>query len=246
MTNTTDTPETAGPAPAAPAPAARGPVLTIATSNIYVGEGDVARLTALIRHYDVDVLAIQENTPEWDAAAQRAGLRDLLPYGLSRPDARPGAAGIALWSRWPVDPERLPGGGGRSLGGLLAIAGTQPVMIRSAHPFPPFSAHNVDCWQSCTKALAQTATNPGGAIVAGDFNASLDHHPLRHLLHHGFRDTSEERGLALRPTWTNSSWAALTLDHIFITSHIAVEQVTAHDLPSSDHDVLIARLRLPR
>ncbi|MBO9532171.1 MAG: endonuclease/exonuclease/phosphatase family protein [Solirubrobacteraceae bacterium] len=229
-------------------PAARGPIVTIATGNVLVGHADPTFLARLVRGEHVDLLAIQENTPEWDAAARRAGLLRTLTHGATDPDPRPGAAGLALWSRWPIT--RLPAAPGdhRSLGGLVNVPGAAtPVHVRSVHPPPPFNARNVPCWKRCTRAFRHAADATGDALLVGDFNATLDHHPIRSLLgDDGFRDAAEEAGAAWRPTWSNGSWATLTIDHVLATRRIAIEGVTVHDLPGSDHDVVVARVRLPR
>ena len=235
-----------GRATADPQPAARGPVITVATSNIYVGEADTAALTRLVRTRHIDILAIEENTPESDAAARRAGLRRLLPHGFSTPDPRPGAAGLALWSRWPIDRIAPAPGDHRSLGGLIHIPGAAPIHVRAVHPPPPFNAGNMPCWQRCTRAFTSAQHATGNAILAGDYNATLDHHPLRALLRSGYRDAAEQSGIAWRPTWTNGSWAHLTIDHILVTPRIAVLGVTTHDLAATDHDVVVTRLRLPQ
>jgi endonuclease/exonuclease/phosphatase family metal-dependent hydrolase len=229
-----------------PQPAARGPVITVATSNVFLGTADTAALTRLVRAHGVDILAIEENTPEWDAAARRAGLRTLLPDGISIPDQHHGAAGLALWSRWPIETVPPAPGDHRSLGGIIRIPGAPPIHIRSVHPSPPFNTANIPCWRHCTRAFAKANTVEPNAILAGDFNATLDHHPLRGVLRSGYRDAAEQTGYAWHPTWTNGSWATLTIDHILVTRRIAVLGVTAHDLAATDHDVVVTRLRLPR
>ncbi|MEH3052805.1 MAG: endonuclease/exonuclease/phosphatase family protein [Patulibacter minatonensis] len=228
-------------------PAADGPVVTIATANVFVGEGSTSDLADLLRRHHVDVLAIQENTPEFDARAQGAGIREQLPSWLSDPDPRPGTAGLALLSRWPIDPVPPATGDHRSIGGLIHIPGASRTLhLRSVHPPPPFRSTTVPCWQRCTRTLARTRQTTTDVILAGDYNATLDHHPLRDLLASGFRDAAEQTGHAWRPTWSRNALLRLSLDHILVTDRIAVEQVTTHDLHRSDHDVVITRLRLPR
>lgn len=230
-----------------PQPRATGPIITIATSNVLVGEGSTTALTTLLRREHVDLLAVEENTPDWDDQAEQAGLRDLLPEGFSAARARPGAAGLALLSRWPTTPVAHRANDRRSIGATIAIPGAAPIQVRAAHPPPPFNATNMDCWRHCIPALATTTAASPNAIIAGDFNATLDEHPLRQLLARGgFRDAAAQAGEAWRPTWSNGRWATLSIDHVLVTSKIAVLGVTVHDLPGSDHDVVVARLRLPR
>lgn len=234
-----------------PQPRADGPRFTVATANLLVGRSDPAWLAREAVRARVDVLAVQENTVAWDERAQASPLAAQFPHVLSVPDREGRASGLALWSRWPLRRVPSPEGDSRTLGALVAVPGAAPVQVRSAHPFPPFNMHNLRCWRVCTRALIGVRSGPasGGArdaILAGDWNATLDHHPLRDLLASGFRDAAEERGLAWRPTWSNGSWQGLSLDHVLVSERVAVLKVRAHDQPGSDHDVVVATLRLPR
>jgi hypothetical protein len=52
-----------------------------------------------------DLVALQEVDPDGAAGLARSGVLDLFPYSVI--ETRPGASGIALWSRFPlVNPER--------------------------------------------------------------------------------------------------------------------------------------------
>lgn len=228
-------------------PSARGPELTVATANVYIGHSDPAALERRAASAGVDVFAIQENTRRWDAAMLRSRLAQRFPYRITVPGREGRADGLAVLSRWPIERVPPPAGDARSLGAYVRVPGaTGLVLVRSVHPFPPFDAHNLVCWRRCIRALEASQRFARSTILAGDWNATLDHHPLRDLMASGFRDAAEERGLGLRPTWSNGSWGRLTIDHVLVTRGVAVQGVTAHDQPGSDHDVLIARLRLPR
>lgn len=78
-------------------PVAAGPSLVVATANLYYGQADPRAVMDLVRAHDVDVLSLQELTPEAAAALDAAGLTELLPHRVFQPDAR--AAGTGLASR---------------------------------------------------------------------------------------------------------------------------------------------------
>lgn len=227
-----------------PQPGARGPQLVVATSNVMFGEGDAKALAALARRERVDVLALQEDTPDFTEDLAATGLRDELPYGALWP--APGAKGVSLLSRYPVDeipPTRFDF---RSRGGVVTHPGGARVQVRSVHPPPPFRAELLRPWKRRQAALPGPAANGVPTILAGDFNATLDHHPMRRTLARGYRDAADQAGMAWRPTWSNARWATLTIDHVLVPGTVAVEGVTVHHLPGSDHDVVVSRLRLPR
>lgn len=228
-------------------PAARGPELTVATANVFLGRSDPDALARRAAEGQVDVFAIQENTRRWDAAMRRSSLAARFPYLVTMPGPEGRADGLAVLSRWPIERVARPAGDDRSLGVVVAVPGTRTLVhVRSVHPYPPFSAQNLPCWRRCIRALAATHAPGQATILAGDWNATLDHHPVRDLMSAGFRDASEETGLGLRPTWSNGTWGGLVIDHVLVSSSVAVRGVTAHDQPGSDHDVVVARLRLPR
>lgn len=224
-------------------PRAAGPPLTVATSNVMFGEGDAAELVRIVRRDGIDVLAVQEDTPDFTDDLAAAGLGRMLPYGALHPE--PGARGVSLYSRYPVSeipPTRYDF---RSRGGLVTVPGTDPVHIRSVHPPPPFRGELLGPWKRRMGALP-SADPTTTTILAGDYNATLDHHPFRALLARGYRDAADQTGDAWRPTWSNGRWATLTIDHVLVSSRVAVDDVAIHHLPGSDHDVVVSRLRLPK
>jgi endonuclease/exonuclease/phosphatase (EEP) superfamily protein YafD len=83
-------------------------------------------------------------------------------------------------------------------------------------------------------------------VLAGDFNATLDHATLRRLIGRGYADAADRAGRGLVPTWgLGQSRPPLTIDHVLLDRRCAVQSVQIHDLPGSDHRALFARLRLP-
>jgi hypothetical protein len=88
-------------------PYGTGTELRVLTANLYVGRGDATTLVDLVRDYRVDVLSVQELTPEAAAALDRAGLAAELPYRVFRPG--PTSTGAGLAARYPLEPRSLTG-----------------------------------------------------------------------------------------------------------------------------------------
>ena len=61
-------------------PAAGVPTLAVATANLQFGEADPAALVALVRAERIDVLGLEELTPDAEARLGAAGLFDELPF----------------------------------------------------------------------------------------------------------------------------------------------------------------------
>lgn len=112
----------------------------------------------------------------------------------------------------------------------------------------PYSMAALDSWR--IDLLAQPAATPDGPprILAGDFNATLDHAPLRALLDTGYVDAARAAGAGLIGTWgpyDGDVIPPVTIDHVLVDARIGVRKVSVHPLPGSDHRPVLAELSLP-
>ncbi|MDX6716509.1 MAG: hypothetical protein QOH30_3067 [Baekduia sp.] len=222
--------------------------LRVMTANLYQGRGDPATIVRLVREHGVDVLSLQELTPEEVARLDAAGLRRLLPY--RDVDARGGASGTGLFTNRPL--RHLPQVNAIQLmaepRALLRVEGAPPVEVEAVHPPPPLHAQ-VGVWQRMLREIpAVDRTGPTLRIVAGDFNATFDHRELRHVLDRGFVDAADATGEGLRTTWPAGRRLPpeITIDHVLIDPRIAAHALSVHTVPGSDHRAVIATLALPR
>ncbi|MEU7839438.1 endonuclease/exonuclease/phosphatase family protein [Micromonospora sp. NPDC049114] len=235
---------------AAPQPAATGPTIRLLTANLLVGAADPGALVELVRQHRVDVLTVQEFTPEAQAGLDRVGLDRLLPY--RQLNAQVGTPGSALYSRWPISDVGIRnnrgGWGFTQAYGTLAVPGGPPVRVESAHPAAPSALDQVGAWRA--DLIAQPPATPGGGlrILAGDFNSTLDHGPLRALLRTGYVDAADATGTGLTGTWgpyDGDLIPPVTIDHVLVDRRIAANKVEVFGLGGSDHRPVLATLRLP-
>ncbi|PYC75273.1 endonuclease [Micromonospora arborensis] len=235
---------------AAPQPAAAGPTVRLLTANLLAGSGDAGTLVELVRRHEVDVLTVQEFTPEAQAALDQLGLDRLLPH--RQLNAEIGTPGSGVYSRWPVTDlglrRNLNGWGFTQAYGTIAVPGAPPVRVESAHPSAPYAVDQVGAWR--TDLTAQPPATPDGGlqILAGDFNATLDHSPLRALLRSGYVDAADAAGKGLTGTWgpyDGDLIPPVTIDHVLVDRRIAVRSVRVLALPGSDHRPVLATLTLP-
>ena len=87
-----------------------------------------------------------------------------------------------------------------------------------------------------------------GAILAGDFNATLDHSVLRSLISTGYRDAADVVGKGFVGTWgpyDGDRIPPVTLDRVLADKRIGVVDVAVFDLAGSDHRPVMATLTLP-
>jgi endonuclease/exonuclease/phosphatase (EEP) superfamily protein YafD len=80
-------------------------------------------------------------------------------------------------------------------------------------------------------------------VVAGDFNATVDHAQFRDLLDHGYSDAAEQSGAGYLPTYPNDRWYGplIGIDHVLVRG-MRAGSVDTYGLPGSDHRALLARL----
>ncbi|WP_432824330.1 endonuclease/exonuclease/phosphatase family protein [Dactylosporangium sp. CA-092794] len=231
-------------------PPGEGVRLRVMSANLLFGTGAGPALVDQAKVDDVDVLAVQELTADGLAALAAAGLDALLPHRVVSP--APGGAGSGLFSRHPIDEpgvrtlERIP------MTQALAtvhVPGAGPVLVECAHPYPPRPGRT-GTWAA--QLAAQPVPDPDAPprVLLGDFNATLDHAPLRRLLRAGYRDAAAARGRGLHPTWpyrtvTLPFWTPpVTLDHVLADRRIGVREFGTRRTPGSDHRAVVAELVL--
>jgi endonuclease/exonuclease/phosphatase family metal-dependent hydrolase len=161
-------------------------------------------------------------------------------------DARPGAAGSGLYSRHPLRalPEQ------RTQMAMpqaeFTLPGGRQVAITAVHPVPPISPQAFRDWRYDIGHLPSARAAAPVRILAGDFNATLDHATLRSLIDRGYADAADRTGAGLVPTWgLGSARPPLTIDHVLVDERCAVRKVKVYDLNGSDHRAVFAEIRLP-
>ncbi|MGK3200624.1 endonuclease/exonuclease/phosphatase family protein [Amycolatopsis sp. MEPSY49] len=218
-----------------------GKTLRVLASNLLYGQADPKAVVDLVREQRIDVLNLVEMTPRVVDGLTAAGLFQLLPYRVLHP--APGAFGSGIVSRFPLKEVNLTGDSAAKQPGAQADLGDGVVAeIVAVHPISP----DVDTpqWEREIKDLSRAAGEHGLRILAGDFNATLDHAAFRTVLSRGYNDAAEERGAGLTPTWPSSS-PVVTIDHVVVDNRAAVQDYRVFDVAGSDHRAVFAEVRLP-
>jgi endonuclease/exonuclease/phosphatase family metal-dependent hydrolase len=232
-----------------PQPAASGPVLRVLSANMFFGQGDAEVIVALVRQAGVDVLCLQELTGDAVTRLKQAGLDELLPHAQHElRGSSHAAAGSAIYARFPLSeggPAMQPSLMAQPTA-LLELPGGETVELVCVHPCAP----GVRRWGGPTRWRAELeALPPPGKlprVVAGDFNATLDHAAFRGVLRLGYADAAQQTGSALTPTWGIPGRGALIpLDHVLVSPGCAVRAFSVHVVPHSDHRAVYAEVQLP-
>ena len=219
-----------------------GGTLRVMAANLYYGRADPQAIVNLVRERRVDVLNLVELTPKVIDGLTAAGLFTLLPNRVLHPE--PGAYGSGIVSRFPLKEVELTGDSAAKQPGAQADLGNGVVVeIVAVHPQSPDAG--ADQWVREMKDLSDSDRDHGLRILAGDFNATLDHAAFRTVLARGYQDAGDARGEALTPTWPATYFPVVTLDHVLVDSRAAVRDYGVLDVPGSDHRAVFAEVQLP-
>ena len=223
-----------------------GPELRVLSANMHFGTGSVEELLALVRRERPDVLSVQELTPRLARELEAAGLSELMPEQVLEPGGR--GAGIGLYSRVPLAVASAPGERRNPLViAGVAVEGAPPVEVAAVHPPPPLR-RALPAWRRDLRALPPATPDGALRILAGDFNATLDHAELRRLLDTGYEDAADEVGAGLKGTWPRGRRfpPPVAIDHVLADTRIGVRAFSVHTITGTDHRAVLAELVLPR
>lgn len=125
-------------------------------------------------------------------------------------------------------------------------AGTE-VEVVAVHTVAPVGRVQPSEWRAELAALPPPLPGSATRLLVGDFNATLDHQPLRVLLDTGYRDATDLLGQGLRATWpTDTSIAPVAaIDHVLVEQNCLVRSFATVPLPNGDHRAVVAEIMLP-
>jgi endonuclease/exonuclease/phosphatase (EEP) superfamily protein YafD len=227
--------------------------IRVLSSNLRYGEADPAFVVSLGKE-NADVVTVSELTPEAVQNLEQAGIESTFPYSSLHPE--PGAGGIGIWSRYPLD----------SLSALRHPDVTMPAarlqvpglrfepLLASVHVYSPVAGetNTVDEWRS-GMASAKTqldsfaaTAGPAAVIIGGDYNSTPDMRQFRDLLTNGYRDAVEQSGSGFAPTFPSNRRIPpmITIDHV-LTRNATASSVRTIKVPGSDHRALLVTVRVP-
>ncbi|GAA1941965.1 endonuclease/exonuclease/phosphatase family protein [Amycolatopsis minnesotensis] len=224
-------------------PAKGGRPLRILSANLYFGQADAKAVVGMVRDHDVEVLSLLELTSNAVAALDAAGLFTLLPNRVLH--AMPGGAGSGLASKYPLSELSL---ANRSKlaqpSARVDLGDGAAVEVVAVHPVPPTSS-STD-WRADLDKLPMATADLPVRLLAGDFNATLDHAALRRFLDGGYADAAARTGNGLKPTWPDGIFPPpVTIDHVLVDDRVAVNDYQVLDIPGSDHSAIFSGLIVP-
>jgi endonuclease/exonuclease/phosphatase (EEP) superfamily protein YafD len=225
---------------AQPAAAEDARTFQVMTANLLRGNADPIEVMETVAREKVDILVLQEVTPEALAALDKAGLSAALPERAGEPGF--GVMGTMILSVGAIlGVRRLD----THLGSYAATVALPQGKVRllGVHPAPPTQ---VDAWSGDLGVIEDDAGD-GVDLLAGDFNATSDHKPMRRIYDAGFRDAAEVANAGWQPTWpANGSMVGLPsppvvqIDHVLVGERLTALATRTVDIDGTDHRAVIA------
>jgi endonuclease/exonuclease/phosphatase (EEP) superfamily protein YafD len=223
-------------------------VITVATANLYFRNPVPGNALEAVLSRRPDLIAFQEVSPEvadrLRADAPPAGYR----WAVLRP--RWGSTGLAVLSRHPVVDEQLLSVGRQPFLRVDVDVNGTMVSLLNVHIEAPVSRAAAARWRAQLGAVREIIGSlpPRPIVVAGDFNATVDHRPFRRLLSPALRDVAQQRGSRWLATWPVGRTGIpplIQLDHVLLSSELSTTALDAWDVPGSDHKLLVTSVGVP-
>jgi endonuclease/exonuclease/phosphatase (EEP) superfamily protein YafD len=226
-------------------PSVDGDRLRIMSVNLFIGRADARTVMRIAREQKVDLLVMPELTEAEAAALDREGLAELLPSRVF--DIDTSGSGTAVASRYELRQHVLMDETTLSQPSVVVdMPGGEDVDLTAVHIQPGVRSGGAATWRQELGQLPTTTPDELVRILAGDFNASLDHATLRTVVDRGYSDAAEETGAGLEATW--ESWPfgpPVTIDHILVDNRCAIGSYAVFDIPGSDHNAIVSEIILP-
>jgi endonuclease/exonuclease/phosphatase (EEP) superfamily protein YafD len=218
--------------------------LRLMQANLLWSNGNYAALREAVHEAHPDILVLQELTEEW--LDQTQGFVASYPYYKTVP--RPAGAGMALFSRYPLEAAAvltLDASTHTALLAQLNIEGAA-VSLLCLHPPTPVSPDKfLNRNRQFTEAASILRSAKGHGILIGDLNTTMWSPYFKRLARDsGLRDA--RLGFGLRPSWPLPlpAFLQLPIDHCLVSDGVSVSGISTGRRTGSDHRPLIVDLQL--
>jgi len=202
----------------------------------------------------VDVLVVTE--APGPALLQLREIAKELPYTIGIGEW--GGEGSVVLSRYPLTDGTQISDGGDSRVVTVHTPEFGDVDLVALHPTPPYQkARWTADYERITDYLrdhyaAGAALHNRPVVIAGDFNATLDHAPIRRIRAMGFTDSADQLNLGFQPTWPApgsvqrfgiSVPPLVQIDHVMTSPALVAASLTTFHTEGADHLGVLVRLQ---
>lgn len=227
-------------------PVPEGPSFTLLSANALGKNPRATDFAGAVAAVDADVVIVVEASDRILLALDAAEIEHHHGPGLV--ERRGWYSGVGIWSAHPV--ERLEAGDLSARGHAYLAARVHlpggPVEVVAVHTFAPARRGTGRLWRQSFATLAEVVGRCSAPVVAaGDYNATLGHHPMREFLARtGLRDAHTAAGRGRARSFPVSRRLPLLglIDRVAISPDLGVRSITEVRLPGSDHLAVLSTL----
>lgn len=214
------------------------PDLVVMNLNLKKGHADAGEAVALVRREEVQLVVMEEVTPDELGRLHAAGIAETLPYEAGSAGA--GGSGTVVFSAFALsEVARVPL---QHDGYRIAVAGPVPFWLVAVHIAQPLVGPGN--WRADWSVLTQVvpALDDRPVVLVGDFNSTVDHRPLRDLLGDGLADAARTANSGWQPTWPSTGLGLIAIDHVLSSEPYRAVSTETFRVDGTDHRALVARL----
>lgn len=223
---------------------ASGPTIQVLSLNLGLGGADSREVARLLTRDELDVVSLQELTPEAVERLGDAGVGDGFPGQVLLP--APGADGEGLLAAEPLREVPDPGIYPDPMPQATMRLGDETITLTAVHPKPPVNSGYASSWAETLERLPSEPDDAQGLLI-GDFNATLDLPQLRDVINRGYVDAADYTGDGLAPTFPTqgSHVPGIVIDHILAPAGSHISGYRAIRVAGTDHRAIVASVTLP-
>ncbi|HZX03931.1 endonuclease/exonuclease/phosphatase family protein [Kribbella sp.] len=229
---------------ARPAPAGSRP-LTIMVANVLGGAARAADVAQLILDRKPDLVSLPEAQ-----ADVREQIRALLPgrqykgYTAQASSAAPSATSVLVSPA--LGDVAFASEPGTTFGNVVVTGGNLgEVRLIAYHGYPPLPA-SVTTWAHDLLKVREWCSQDPPTVIAGDYNATVDHADFRAALGGYCRSVGPSVGGGLQGTWPADQPAVLRtqIDHVVVTRQFEPGRFATYPIHGTDHRAVVATIAL--
>jgi len=223
------------------------PTLQVMTANLFRGAADPSIVIETASLERVDILVLQEVTPEALRELEEFGLSEAFPYRAGVPED--GVEGTMAFATYRIrGVEQLDTGFGSWSFDVVLPGG--PLRMYAVHARPPYG--DAKGWREDLAAIAKVAEEDRDLdLVVGDLNATPDHAEFRELIDLDLRSAAERANAGWQPTWPDNGektygWFTMPrlvqIDHVLVGRSMTATSSKTLSIKGSDHRALVAEV----
>ena len=223
------------------------PKLQVMTANLLRGAADPSIVVETASLERVDILVLQEVTPEALRELEEFGLSEAFPYRAGVP--QDGVEGTMAFSTYRIRAVQQLETGFDSWSFDVVLPGGL-LRMYAVHTRPPYG--DADGWRADLALLAKAAEKDRELdLMVGDLNATPDHAEFRKLVDLDLRSASERANAGWQPTWPDNGektygWFTMPrlvqIDHVLVGRSMTATSSETFSIKGSDHRALIAEV----